>query len=259
MTRPEELEACYRSVWSRIPIGLSITPFRVPGDMLGVPDSLRGSTRPLPLAENPELVDFLRRRIEERRVHVAMHGYEHTKPGGQPEYVGGTDLAAKTARGKRYLEELLGCRVRTFVPPNNGIGRAGVEAIAAERLNLVSNQPHPRGLGSLPPAFLMDALIAAQYALRNRLGRRDGFAIRSYLRFQQAPYHTLGPGSSLPALLAALRECRRCSGLFILATHYHAFERRMASGETVAAGLAAILDELASYDAVRFPTYAEIW
>ena len=36
MTRPEELEACYREIWDEIPVGLSVTPFRIPGTSLGV-------------------------------------------------------------------------------------------------------------------------------------------------------------------------------------------------------------------------------
>ncbi len=260
MTRPEELEACYRDVWASVPVGLSVTPFRVPGSGLGVPEHLLGSTTPLALSDNGDLVSFLRERIGGRQVHVALHGYHHTKPAGQPEYVAGDDLPRKTAHGKSYLEELLGCRLDTFVPPYNGLGARGYAAVAAARMNVVSNQAYPRGLGrSLSPGVAIDHLIAAQYAVRRRLGRPDGFAIRSFLRFKQAPYHALGPKSSLDELLARLRECRRCGGVFILATHYHAFGRRMESGGSVGDGLRWILDEVGRYEGTEFPTYAETW
>ncbi len=260
MTRPEELEACYGAVWDTIPVGLSITPFRVPGRSLGVPEHLLGSEVPLPLGDAPELVSFLREKIRERKLHVALHGFHHTRPSGQPEYVAGSDLERKTACGKRYLEELLGCRVDTFVPPNNQLGPEGFAAVAAAGLNLVNNQPYPRsGSGPQSPRGGVDTLIAAQYALRNRLGRPNRFAIRSFLGFKQAPYHTLGPGSSLDGLLEVLRECRRCSGVFILATHYHAFERRMLSGESIREGLQRVLAELGAYQGIELPTYAEIW
>lgn len=260
MTRPEEIEACYGAVWDTVPVGLSVTPFRVPGTLRGVPEHLMGSEVPLPLGDAPELVSFLREKVGERKLHVALHGFHHTRPSGRPEYVAGSDLARKTACGKSYLEELLGCEVDTFVPPHNQLGAAGFAAVAAARLNVVSNQPYPRsGSGSRAPSLVVDALIAAQYSLRSRLGRPRRFTIRSFLGFKQAPYHTLGPGTSLDELLERLQECRRCSGIFILATHYHSFDRRMRSGENVRDGLQRILAEVERYRGVEFPTYAEMW
>jgi hypothetical protein len=262
MTLPAELDGCYRDIWDTVPVGLSITPFRIPGTALGVPERLRGSRVPLPLSENAELVALLREGIRARRVHVAMHGYahEHAEESTQPEYLAGIDLAAKTVDGKRYLEELLGCRVDTFVPPRNGLGLAGFAAVGAAGLHVVSNQPYPRGLGLWrTPELLVDALIAAQYGVASRLGRFGPFATRSFLRFKQAPYHTLGPQSSLGDLLEALRECHRRRGVFILSTHYHAFDRRIKSGESVREGLQAMLAEVMRFENVEFPTYSEVW
>jgi len=260
MTRPEELESCWGRVWGEIPVGLSITPFRVPGSMKGVPEEYRGSDEALPLEENRELVSYLRELIAEGKVHIAMHGYHHTNPGGRPEYVGGEDLKEKTLHGRRYLETLLGSEIRTFVPPNNGMSLEGFAAIASARMNVVNAQPYGRMLG-IPrnPAALADFFMAAQYALRVRAGLLSPFSVFSYRHFKQVPYQTVGPSTDLRALGEALKNCRSQGGIFILATHYHAFERTLAGGEKVGDVVSGILDTVRADPGVEFQTYDQIW
>ena len=261
MTRPEEIEQCYASVWNEIPIGLSVTPFRIPGDYVqGVPDHLLGSQEPLPLAENREMVAFLREHIAAGRVFVAMHGYHHTRPSGQAEYVSGEDLFHKTSEGRRYLEETLNCRISTFVPPNNGVSEVGFQAVVGAGLNLVANQTlHLSFLRALGGSAQLNQLIDLQYRLRIRLGIKSAFSKRRYIGFQQAPYQTLGPSQSLPDLEAALDRCQKQEGLFILATHYHAFGRRMASGETIADGFSRLIDRARSGSRTKFIGYDQLW
>ena len=261
LTRPEEIERCYSRLWDEIPIGLSVTPFRIPEKRgFGMPEELVDLNEPHPLGENGEMVAFSRQQISAGRIFVALHGYHHARVLGEPEYVGGHDLAQKTREGRNYLEELLGYPITTFVPPNNTVGEEGLSAVVESGLNLVNNQPYPfsflEATGHHPR---LNQIIDLQYRIRARLGLFSGFTKRRYLGFQQAPYQTLGPSQSLPQLEASLIRCQQENGVFILATHYHAFERRLTSGETVGEGLLRLIDLAQSGTSTQFIGYEELW
>lgn len=262
MTSPDELEACYAGIWDEIPICLSVTPFRVSWPTDSASDEVQpgDGAAPVALEENPELVEFLKDGIARGRLHVALHGYHHETPGGQPEYVAGADLRRKTLHGKQYLETLLSCRVSTFVPPNNGLSKEGYAAVIGARLNVVNRQNHSRmNLRALDPHALLELAVTLRYSLHGRLGRKDSYRIRSYPRYKLAPYFTISPSVSLPDLQQHLRACPRKDGVFVLATHYHAFERKLKSGESIAAGVFALVDEARRIQGTEFVTYDELW
>ena len=144
-TKPEDLHTCYREIWDDIPINLSVTPYRIPGNSTATPQEYAGQNKPLPLGENKELVSFLTENQAQKRLHFALHGYYHTKPNYLPEYIGGTDLKKKTAEGKSYLEKTLNCTISTFIPPNNGIAINGLLAVVENRMNLIGIPPILKG------------------------------------------------------------------------------------------------------------------
>ena len=81
----------------------------------------------------------------------------------------------------------------------------------------------------------------------------------SFRRFKQAPYQSVGPSSDRAALTAALRDCHACSGVFILATHYHGFDRQLKTGESVRAVVHELIDLARELRAVEFPAYEDLW
>jgi len=260
MTRPEELEDCWSGIWDQVPIGFSVTPFRVPGSSETVPERYRGSEEVMPLDGNKEMVACLRDLVGSGRAYIAMHGYHHTNPEGQPEYVAADNLEEKTREGRRYLETLLGCEIRTFVPPNNGLGMEGFQAVARAGMNVINNQPYARMLGfPTSPSAAVDFLAGAWTALVRRTGRRSLYSIQSFSGFMQAPYQTVGPSTDLDALERAFATCLEEDGTFILATHYHAFGRCLPGGERVGDVVLRFVDRALSMGHVEFPTYDGLW
>ncbi len=206
------------------------------------------------------MVACLRDLVGAGKAYIAMHGYNHTKPDGKAEYVAGEDLGEKTLHGRRYLETLLGCEVRTFVPPNNGLGLEGFAAVAGAGMNVVNNQPYARMLGfPTSPTAAADVFLGARNALGRRMGRRPFHSVQSYSRFKQAPYQTVGPSTDLRALEEAFDACKRQDGIFILATHYHAFDRLLPGGERVGDIVFRFVEEALSLEDVEFTTYDGIW
>jgi hypothetical protein len=135
-TSPEQLEHAYGEVNQWGPISLAVVPFHRAGTSKGVPEKYRGRWSVHALHENPHLVEYLRRGVSSGRYEVMLHGYYHDERNGRPEFERGIDLVHRVADGRKYLEDLLGTRIRVFVPPRNGIGRDGLLAIAGEGLHL---------------------------------------------------------------------------------------------------------------------------
>lgn len=256
-TRPEDLERCYAGIWDRIPVGLSVTPFRVPGNYHTVPPSFRTIERPLPLAENPDIVAFLQEHQKLGKVEVLLHGYEHTLPQGRPEYVGGTDLKEKTRRGKEYLESLLACRVDTFVPPNNGIAREGVKAVVAAGLNLVAIPALLRPSFRPVRAENFPKYLQVKYF---QVARKTVYPyVMAFRDHKEVAYHSITPTQTLTGLLDGFVRCQAAQGVFVAAIHYHAFDSRLKSGETLRQALAILLDRAAGVPGIQYPTFAQLW
>lgn len=135
-TSPDELERAYDEVTKRGPVSLAIIPFCRAGTSKGVPEKYRGRWSVHPLAENRALVEHLRQGIAAGRYEAMLHGYHHDEADRPFEFIGGADLARRVGDGRKYLEDLLGAPVRVFVPPRNGIGRQGLQAITREGLHL---------------------------------------------------------------------------------------------------------------------------
>lgn len=256
-TKPDDLIRCYEGIWDQIPVGLSVTPFRVPGDNHTVPEAYRGVGNALPLAENGEIVAFLKELQTARKAEVLLHGYEHTLPRGLPEYIGGDDLTTKTAKGKVYLEELLDCRIDTFVPPNNGIMRKGMEAIIAADLNLVALpamlRPSFRPVG---PENVTNFLKVKYFQTVKGMVYPRVLAFRDH---KEVAYHSITPSQTLAELIERFVKCRAANGVFVAAIHYHAFESRLGSGETLRQALDILLDRAAGIPGIEYPTFNELW
>jgi hypothetical protein len=135
-TSPEELEQAYGELSRWGPISLAVVPFHRAGTSKGIPEKYRGRWSVHPLHENRALVEYLRSGVAGGRYEVMLHGYYHDEPDGHWEFQRGDDLVRRVADGRRYLEDLLATDIRVFVPPRNGIGRAGLLAIAREGLHL---------------------------------------------------------------------------------------------------------------------------
>jgi hypothetical protein len=135
-TSPEQLEHVYGEVSRWGPVSLSVVPFHRAGPSKGVPEQYRGRWTVHPLHENRSLVEYLRDGIAAGRYEAMLHGYYHDEPDGHREFEYGDDLERRVLDGRKYLEDLLGTRIRMFVPPRNAIGRDGLRAIVRAGLHL---------------------------------------------------------------------------------------------------------------------------
>jgi hypothetical protein len=256
-TTVEDIERCYARIWDIAPANLSVTPFRIPGDDPHIPAGLIGDTRVMPLGAHGELVHFLREKIAAGKIDVALHGYHHTRPRGRPEYAAGDDLDSRTRDGKRYLEDLLQCEVQTFVPPYNTIDAKGFDAIVGAHLNLV-------GI----PSFWRNSERPFSVANISRLATRKfyrsvrGIDYPHVLRFsdhKEVGYVSLTPAQTLSAIRHQFEGIAAANGVFVLAVHYHAFDKPLKSGERIGDVVTMLVEQAAKLPDTRFCSYRQLW
>lgn len=257
LTSPEDLQRCYQGIWGSAPISLSVTPFRKPGTDWYVPKTQYGSMTPIPLEANTDLVGFLRDGLRARLIDVAIHGYHHEIIDGQAEYVAGHDLGKKTIHAKEYVSQVLGVSVKSFVPPHNAIGKEGLRAVIAAQLNLVHiaslwspdvRDWNWRSWWNMPRFYWHRKCLGHHYA-----------HVLDFGTHKELDYHSVGPSSDLRVLRRDLDFCIEQDGVFVLATHYHAFARQLLSGETVQAAVFALIDRAVGRTQVEFVGINSAW
>ena len=272
-TNVEELEECYSEIWPGIPVCLSVTPFRIPGCSDVVPESYYGSTTPIPLAENSDIVSFLKEGLNKKIIDIALHGYHHIIDLSKQDYIRidkldprvigreylfGNNLDIKTFLGKEYLERLLEYKINTFVPPGNSISKDGIKAIAKNKMNLINAKSFWRP--GIRPFHIRNYFIAYEkfrWKMKNGNARYP-FIINAETH-QEIQYYLLYPNTDLNSLKAELDFCYSVNGVFILSTHYHAFHKKISSGETIKQALSEIINYISGRNGVEYIAYRELW
>ena len=232
-TQPEQLERVYAAHWDRLPVSLAIVPAHAATRSKAIPEEHWQGDGNFPLADNSSLVSYLRDLFQRGRAAPMLHGYDHRNFPGGYEFQVAPDLPGRLRRGRRALEELFDRPIRTFVPPHNALSKRGLEALDAERMNVLGNFPSFRpSQKRWEPATPVNYLRLLAYRLRTRRGRRSRLIYPFPLRYKKhAEFgcHLLLPWTTLEELIAGLEEARRFGGDFCLATHYWEIDDHMAA------------------------------
>jgi predicted deacetylase len=256
-TSPAELERVYADVWDRIPVCLATVPFAVGYQRAGIPESEWHSGRQFPLEQNAELVAWLRARIAEKRVTVALHGYTHEDYPNGFEFQAAPDLDRRVSEGRKYLERVLGTPIRVFVPPHNALSKRGLEAVSAAGLDILGSflsfRPSNRPWDG---RTLANWLGIRRFRRTTSRSRSDALVYPHPLRYRnhsEFGCHGLIPSTTLEQLTSALDEARRFGGHFCLATHYWEVDASLKSI------LLRFLDYAAKVPGARFVAAEELF
>jgi peptidoglycan/xylan/chitin deacetylase (PgdA/CDA1 family) len=256
-TTPDALERVYEGVWDHVPVCLAVVPFAIGYEQPGIPREFWQSSEPMPLDRNPPLVAFLRGLVAARRATIALHGCTHQDFPGGYEFQAAPDPRERIARGRAYLESLLGCRIHVFVPPHNALSKAGLAAVSDAGLNLLGSF-----LSFRPSSRPWDRRTAANWLAVQRFRRatgrtrRDGFIYPfplRYVRHAEFGCHSLVPGTTFDALRDRFEEARASGGDFCVATHYWEIDR------SLKAVLDTFLDFAGRQPDVRFVAAEELF
>ncbi|HJU44846.1 MAG TPA: DUF2334 domain-containing protein [Vicinamibacterales bacterium] len=249
-TEPERLDAVYGDVWDRVPVCLAVVPHAMAFADKAIPERYWQSHRPFPLDENAALVKHLRGLLAKGRVTIAQHGFTHEDFADGHEFQAAPDIESRLARGQGYLEQVLGTRIRIFVPPHNALSKRGLQAVSAAGLNLLGSflsfRPSMRPWELRTPA---NWWRVRAYRSTTRRSKRDRMVyphVLRYARHAEFGCHSLIPGTTLEELLAGFEEARQSGGHFCVATHYWEVDA------TLKAVLVRFLDHAAQTPGVTF-------
>ncbi len=231
-TKPEELERLWGPVIGYAPVSLAVTPFAVRAHFRGDPGKFYQEETPNPLGANPELVDWLRSRLSDNSITVMCHGcthqYQRLSPAKLlPEYVWKTPerLRLETQRAKKHLEESLGRRVATFVPPGNGISRPALEAVRPYFTNVLATFPLRRIQDfRLEREYVFNYLRRLFYQVRHGSANPFGETVHGV---RLIPSVSLTQQANWDDIRGKLDLCRRLNADFVAAVHYWEMDERL--------------------------------
>jgi Uncharacterized protein conserved in bacteria (DUF2334) len=256
-TSPDDLEQAYAEVTRWGPVSLAVVPFHRAGTSKGVPVEFRGQWSVHPLHHNAPLVEYLRRGVADGRYEIMLHGYHHDETGRPFEFVASEDLERRVREGRRYLEDLLGCRIRVFVPPRNSISREGLIAIAREGLHL-------GGVTGVRSGWRIFSTKTWRLWLKLRQWRRQGgHGIPWVLELddhREIPGNPVTPLSTLTDNQKALESAMAVNGVFCAATHYWELGEpsRHAGEPTVGGQLRRLIDLARSHPQMSWQSVGDV-
>jgi predicted deacetylase len=223
-TAPERLESVYRDVWDRVPICLAVVPQAMGFADKAIPEQYWQSQRAYPLEENPAIVAALKELTAAGRVTIAQHGFTHEDFPDGYEFQAAPDLESRLARGQAYLEQVIGTKVRIFVPPHNALSKRGLRAVGSAGLNLLGSFLSFRpSMRPWEPRTLGNWWKVRAYRTSTSRVKSDRMIYPHVLRYRhhaEFGCHSLIPGTTVEELVRGFEEARSAGGDFCLATHY---------------------------------------
>lgn len=223
-TEPGRLESIYHDIWDRLPVCLAVVPHAMGFADKAIPERYWHSNRPYPLEENAALVAELKHLAASGRVTVAQHGFTHEDFPDGHEFQAAPDLEMRLARGHAYLQQLIGTKIRVFVPPHNALSKRGLRAVSASGLNLLGSFLSFRpSMRPWEPRTVANWWRIRSYRSSTERVKADRMIYPHVLRYRhhaEFGCHGLIPGTTLEELVAGFEEARRQGGHFCIATHY---------------------------------------
>lgn len=225
-TDPNVLESLYRPFWdiggvvsfAVIPFGIETYDRGKPETFYQVPNTQRA------VGENLALVAYLREKIEQGKVDILLHGYDHEyKVEGKQKWIpeclwkSQEQLEKEMKDGRTYLEELFDRTVSVYVPPSNSIDKKGITAMEAAGLQLSGTigRSKDRAMSlSYVQAYMWRAFTAWLYSgsLYPHVMK-----IGSHLELAAQPVTSQ---VALDSLMAYIQVCKKMSAPCVLATHH---------------------------------------
>lgn len=248
-TTPSDLELVYGKIWQRgIPVSLAVVPAAVKSHNLEDRTVFYQEEAPRFVYENGELVSFLKDKIRKHHVSIMLHGFSHlykvalseqhvpinaTKQNldilksrksdqgiswfGEYSEHDYETLRKKTIEGKKILEDTLGIKISTFVPPSNDISREGVRAVADCGLDISGTTILSRFNRDYNACFIKNWVLKAFWRIRYS---RNYPYVMYYKKHRELCAYGLTPGVLCEDLIKTVVFCKQKSAPFVLATHH---------------------------------------
>lgn len=143
---PETLEHLYGSLWEKVPIHFAAIP-KIYSYQIEAPQDIHQEKEYYSIAENGELVGYIRQKISEGKIKILQHGFTHRDYNKQYELErsGVEYLMKELTEGKRILEDTFQVTIDTIVAPHDRFSHDAIAAIEQIGYKYIS-----RGFAPLP-------------------------------------------------------------------------------------------------------------
>lgn len=237
-------------------------------------ETIRQDTTIHNISLNRELVQYIRERVKEGRISIAIHGIHHRNedpdlPDMSNNFAIGAEFETKLRLKEplfesiRILEACFHQKIRVFTPPQNSYSLEGALAVFDNNLAMCAYLPGVRDWAKFVHLLGMNNYLSY---LKHRLKcKKLGFyypfpgLLRSKLGVI-ADHCALQPSTNTKLLIDQFHRVRDEGGNFVLSTHSYGFDFKMHNGnETMKQSLIRILDEVSKYNDVNFVSLDKIF
>lgn len=217
-TKPQQLKEAYSFIDNGC-ISLSVVPFTVPSHKDCVfPYGKDLEYKTYAISDNIELIQYLTEEQKKGNIEVLLHGYSHEYKmiNGKwlPEMLWKEkkQIDFEIKDGKKTLEELLKCKIKVFVAPNNGIDENAIGACEDNEMDYSGIIQHSDRDLSIK--------YIANYVYRWFFRCRFGIAPGKCFEYgKHSEIYAYAP-DSLERLKKEFNTCKRYGWPFVIYTHY---------------------------------------
>lgn len=135
-TRPDDLKKAYDFLNENDCVSLSVVPYTVPVHRNDVfPYGEKIEMGKYNIAENKELINYLKEQYSQGKVDLLLHGYSHEyqfrnkKWIAEMKWKSEDQLRRELPEGKKHLEKIFDVDISVFVAPNNSIDKKAISVI----------------------------------------------------------------------------------------------------------------------------------
>src|SRR5262245_1794450 len=130
-TRPDMLETIYSKAWYEgFKISLSIIPFQRGTEDVCVHPEKRHTGLLYPIANNDELVRFLREKIQSQLIEILQHGLSHSILNFRGEFgINNSEHNTNLQSARKILKQVFGESPRFFTPPYDDISNYNLRLV----------------------------------------------------------------------------------------------------------------------------------
>jgi peptidoglycan/xylan/chitin deacetylase (PgdA/CDA1 family) len=130
------LESVYSEAWNQgFKVSISVIPFQMGINDIAVPPGFRTSNKCYSIADNESLVEYIRKKIDEKVVEVVQHGLSHELIRGiRGEFGGTSGRDEEIEKGRNIIKKAFKTEPKFFVPPGEDISKPNLMAVLKQGL-----------------------------------------------------------------------------------------------------------------------------
>ncbi len=148
----KKIERIYKGIWDKYPVHFAVIPniYAVQGSE--IPENARPEKQYYKINENKRLVDFIKRKLKEKKIVIWQHGFTHRNYGDKFELERSdfNILYRELKQGKKILENTFKVKIDTLVAPHDRFSKQAI--LAAEKIGY---KYICRGYSPLPREFIL--------------------------------------------------------------------------------------------------------